>query len=137
MRKEYLIDYHARDIRRQLSQVVVNDRVVGIMDVTIRFVTEILATDKSASNDVCVELVRDDDKMELIFLCGTTSSHHLVNDVNLENNIRQFFENYYKISHECSNGESKLVFRFTLLPDKEMTEKYLKALDKKNIYYNE
>ncbi len=137
MRKKYLIDYHARDIRRQLSQIIVNDRVVGIMDITIRFVTEMLVTDDCSSNDVCVEVVRDDDKIEIIFLCGTTLYDHLVNDVNLENNIRQFFENYYKISHECSNGESKLIFRFTLLSDKEMTEKYLKALDKKYIYYNE
>lgn len=83
MRKKYLIDYHARDIRRQLSQIIVNDRVVGIMDITIRFVTEMLVTDDCSSNDVCVEVVRDDDKIEIIFLCGTTLYDHLVNDVNL------------------------------------------------------
>lgn len=132
MRKSYVIDYHARDIRRQLSQIIVNDRVIGIMDVTIRFVTEMLATDKSASNDVCVEFKHDDNNMELMFRCGKTSYDHLVNEVNSENNIRQFFEYYYdEITHECSFGESKLIFRLTLLPENEMTEKYLKALDKK------
>ena len=102
-----------------------------MMDVTIRFVTEMLADGKSYFNDVGVVLFYDRNELELTFLFGSSLSKHLIEEIFSEDGIRQFFEYYYdEISHECSYGESRLIFRLTLLPEKEMTEKYFKALDK-------
>ncbi len=131
MKKSYEIDYHAKDIRRQLSQLIDNDSVVGIMDVTIRFVTEMLAFDINYCNDAGVVLLYNENELALTFLFGSSLYENKVEDIRLKDEVRQFFEYYYdEISHECSHGEDRLIFRLTLLPEKEMTEKYFKALDK-------
>jgi hypothetical protein len=131
MRKSYEIDYHARNIRRQLSQIILNEYVVDILDITIRFVTGMLAFDTDYCKDVSTVLFYDDNNLELIFLFSSSSYDHFIEKACSEKGIRKFFEHYYdEISQEYSQAENKLSFRLTLLPENEMKEKYLKALDK-------
>jgi hypothetical protein len=120
MKRSYEIDYHARNIQRQLSQIIKNDAIVDMMDITIRFVTEMLATDNSYCDDLSVMLLYDDNEIELMFLCKTVSYEHLISEVHLGDGIKQFFEYYYdEIFHECSNGRSKLIFRIALPYEKD------------------
>jgi hypothetical protein len=131
MRKSYEIDYHARDIRRQLSQIILNEYVVDILDITIRFVTGMLVFDTDYCNSVSAVLFYDDKNLELIFLFSSSSYDHFIEKAYSEKGIRKFFEHYYdEISHEYSQAENKLSFRLTLLSEDEMKEKYLNALDK-------
>jgi hypothetical protein len=131
MRKSYEIDYHAMDIQRQLSQIILNEYVVDIMDITIRFVTGMLAFDINYCNDVSVVLFNDDQDLELTFLFSSSSYDHFIEEAYSEMGIKHFFNYYYdEISQEYSQGENKLVFRLTLLSEDEMKEKYLNALDK-------
>lgn len=125
------IDYHTEHIHDQISNVVNDGRIIDIMEITVRFVTEILKVGyKQCYESVCVIMVCNRDNIELRFLYKTDFYDKFMQRIDPEIHIKKFFGYYYDdISHKYFKGKNKLVFRIRLMPKDEMMNKFFKALD--------
>jgi hypothetical protein len=125
------IDYHSDELYSRIVKVIGESIINEVLEMTIRFVTEMIKMQMNESN-ILVGFSHEKSDIELIFSYRYYQYTPILNAIDKANHIDDFFNSYFdEIRHEYVEGENKLIFRFTMMSDVEMKRKYLDALDKK------
>jgi len=127
------IDYYSDDLHLQIVQVMGESIINDVLEITIRFVTEmIIAEIKEGDNiNISVSILRERYDVVLVFIYQCRQYSPISNAGDKSSHIDDFFNYYFDdIHHEYVDGENRLVFRFTMMSDADMQQKFLDALDR-------
>ena len=127
------IDYHSNDLHVRIVKVMGESIINEVLEMTIRFVTEMINAEiNEDSINISVSILREESDAMLLFRYPCRQYSPILNAGDKASHIDDFFNYYFdNIHHEYTDGENKLIFRFTMMSDADMQKKYLDALDKK------
>ena len=127
------IDYHSNDLHVRIVKVMGESIINEVLEMTIRFVTEMINAEiNEDSINISVSILREESDAMLLFRYPCRQYSPILNAGDKASHIDDFFNYYFdNIHHEYTDGENKLIFRFTMMSNTDMQKKYLDALDKK------
>ena len=127
------IDYHSNDLHARIVKVMGESIINEVLEMTIRFVTEMINAEiNEGSINISVSILREESDAMLLFKYRCRQYSPILNAGDKASHIDDFFNYYFdNIHHEYTDGENKLIFRFTMMSNTDMQKKYLDALDKK------
>lgn len=127
------IDYHSNDLRAQIVTVMGDSIMNDVLETTIRFVTEMIRIEiNQVGINVSVSIFQEQKETKLVFTYQCIEYSPILNVGGKSNHIDDFFDYYFDdIHHEYTNGNNKLIFRFTMMSNEDMQKKFFDALDRK------
>ena len=134
------INYYSNDLHLQIVKAIGESIINDVLEMTIHFITEMIMVEMKEKDPIKISViilhVRDDAMLVFRYRCRQYSP--ILNAEDKSSHIDDFFNYYFdEIHHEYVDGENKLVFRFTMMSDADLQQKYLNALDRKSPRKNE